>query len=380
MTENSEQARDSSDARPATPERLAKVDALHQGLRERKKALMRQLISDTATVMFLERGFDEVRVSEIAAACDVSEKTIYNYFPTKESLLLDREEDSTNAIRTALGPEGDPVSPVSAMVGILKGELEDFMSHINEHEQVQFSLIGDFNDLIESTPSLKAARADMIDRLAQVAAESMAARAGVDPSDPEPQIAADALTSLWRIYYRSIVKYSSGELSLDEIRAAVLNDVERAARLLDTGLWSFATVVQGTNGREQFNAAADASVEARKQVLAALKQARTAWHAVKTEMESHSHDEDSVRRALNEVRVAQIQAHHASHQEAFEIRREARQRAQDVRDGARLRREEARKLGGQIKQEIKREIKEEARQRGQEIKDALKQGRRPGRP
>jgi AcrR family transcriptional regulator len=380
MTENSEQARDSSDARPATPERLAKVDALHQGLRERKKALMRQLISDTATVMFLERGFDEVRVSEIAAACDVSEKTIYNYFPTKESLLLDREEDSTNAIRTALGPEGDPVSPVSAMVGILKGELEDFMSHINEHEQVQFSLIGDFNDLIESTPSLKAARADMIDRLAQVAAESMAARAGVDPSDPEPQIAADALTSLWRIYYRSIVKYSSGELSLDEIRAAVLNDVERAARLLDTGLWSFATVVQGANGREQFNAAADASVEARKQVLAALKQARTAWHAVKTEMESHSHDEDSVRRALNEVRVAQIQAHHASHQEAFEIRREARQRAQDVRDGARLRREEARKLGGQIKQEIKREIKEEARQRGQEIKDALKQGRRPGRP
>jgi AcrR family transcriptional regulator len=379
VTENSEDARDIGEARPATPERSAQVDALHQGLRERKKALMRQLISDTATVMFLERGFDEVRVSEIAAACDVSEKTIYNYFPTKESLLLDREEESSNEIRRALGPDGDPVSPVTAVVGILKGELEEFMSHINEHEQVQFSLIGDFNDLIESTPSLKAARADMIDRLAQVAAQSMAARAGVDPSDPEPQIAADALTSLWRIYYRSIVKYSSGELSLDEIRAAVLSDVERAARLLDTGLWSFATVVQGTNGREQFNAAADASVEARKQVLAALKQARTAWHAVKTEMESHSLDDASVRRALNDVRAAHIQAHHASHQEAFEIRREARQRAQDVRDEARQRREEARKLGGQIKQEIKREIKEEARQRGQEIKDAVR-GRRPGRP
>jgi hypothetical protein len=254
------------------------------------------------------------------------------------------------------------------------------MGHINDHEQVQFSLIADFNDLIESTPSLKAARAEMIDRFAQVAAESMAARAGLDPSDPEPQIAADALTGLWRIYYRSIIKYSSGELSSDEIRKAVLGDVERAARLLDTGLWSFATVVQGANGREQFDAAADASVEARKQVLAALKQARTAWHAVKTEMESHSLDDDSVRRALNDVRTAHIQAHHASHQEAFEIRREARQRAQDVRDAARQRREEARKLGGQIKQEIKREIKEEARQRGQEIKDAVKRGRRPERP
>ncbi|MGB8178947.1 MAG: TetR family transcriptional regulator [Acidimicrobiales bacterium] len=380
MNENREKDGTAGDVRPVGPERSAQVDALHQGLRERKKALMRQLISDTATVMFLERGFDEVRVSEIAAACDVSEKTIYNYFPTKESLLLDREEDSANAIRRALGPEGDPVSPVTAMVQILKGELEEFIGHINEHDQVQFSLIGDFNDLIESTPSLKAARADMIDRVAQVAAESMAARAGLDPNDPEPQIAADALTSLWRIFYRSIVKYTSGELSIDEVRAAVVSDVERAARLLDTGLWSFATMVQGQNGREQFNAAADASVEARKEVLAALKQARAAWHAVKIEMESHSHDDASVRRALNDVRAAHVQAHQISHQEAFEIRREARQRAQEVRDGARQRREEARKLGGQIKQEIKREIKEEARQRGQEIKDAVKRGRRPGRP
>jgi AcrR family transcriptional regulator len=380
MSENRDEGSTSGDVRPAGPERSAQVDALHQGLRERKKALMRQLISDTATVMFLERGFDEVRVSEIAAACDVSEKTIYNYFPTKESLLLDREEDSANAIRRALGPEGDPVSPVTAMVQILKGELEEFIGHINEHDQVQFSLIGDFNDLIESTPSLKAARADMIDRVAQVAAESMAARAGLDPNDPEPQIAADALTSLWRIFYRSIVKYTSGELSIDEVRAAVVSDVERAARLLDTGLWSFATMVQGRNGREQFNAAADASVEARKEVLAALKQARAAWHAVKIEMESHSHDDVSVRRALNDVRAAHVQAHQISRQEAFEIRREARQRAQEVRDGSRQRREEARKLGGQIKQEIKREIKEEARQRGQEIKDAVKRGRRPGRP
>ena len=77
-----------------------------EGLRERKKRLMRQLISDTATAMFLERGFDEVRVAEVAAACGVSEKTVYNYFPTKESLLLDREEGMAADIRRALGPGG----------------------------------------------------------------------------------------------------------------------------------------------------------------------------------------------------------------------------------------------------------------------------------
>ncbi len=75
-----------------------------EGLRERKKRMMRQLISDTATAMFLERGFEEVRVAEVAAACDVSEKTVYNYFPTKESLVLDREEPMAADIRRVLGP------------------------------------------------------------------------------------------------------------------------------------------------------------------------------------------------------------------------------------------------------------------------------------
>ncbi len=54
-----------------------------EGLRERKKRLMRQQLSDTATQMFLARGFDAVRVTQIAEACGVSEKTVFNYFPTK---------------------------------------------------------------------------------------------------------------------------------------------------------------------------------------------------------------------------------------------------------------------------------------------------------
>ena len=74
------------------------------GLRERKKRITRQLISDTATAMFLEKGFEEVRVADVASACNVSEKTVYNYFPTKESLLFDRFEDMEAQVRVALGP------------------------------------------------------------------------------------------------------------------------------------------------------------------------------------------------------------------------------------------------------------------------------------
>ncbi|HEY1762957.1 MAG TPA: TetR family transcriptional regulator [Acidimicrobiales bacterium] len=311
-------------------------EALHQGLRERKKALMRQLISDTATLMFLERGFDEVRVSEVAEACDVSEKTIYNYFPTKESLLLDREEGSTNAIRKALGPDAVGISPVDAMVGILKDELDEFVAHLGSSADAMFPQIMHFNELIESTPALKAARADMIDRFAQLAAELMAARAGVDPNDPEPQIAADALVGLYRIFHRSIVKYSDMDMSPSELRERVLNDVRRAARLLDTGLWSFATVVQGTNGRDQLKAAAEASNEARKQVLSAIKQARSAWRTLKSEVDTHAHDGATVaRKARDEARVARARAHHVSREEAIEIRRQAHAMAQEIRDAAR---------------------------------------------
>jgi AcrR family transcriptional regulator len=316
-------------------EHLNDPEALHQGLRERKKALMRQLISDTATLMFLERGFDEVRVSEVAEACDVSEKTIYNYFPTKESLLLDREEGSTNAIRKALGPDAAATSPVDAIVGVLKDELDEFVTHLGSSGNL-FPQVMHFNELIESTPALKAARADMIERFAQLAAELMAARAGIDPNDPEPQIAADALVGLYRIFHRSLVKYSDMDISPVELRDRVLNDVRRAARLLDTGLWSFATVVQGANGRDQVKAAAEASNEARKQVLAAMKQARSAWRTLKTEVDTHSHDGAAMaRKARDEARAARTRAHHVSHEEAIEIRRQAHAMAQEIRDAAR---------------------------------------------
>src|SRR5258708_38446986 len=83
-----------------------------EGLRERKKRLMRRQLSDTATEMFVERGFDAVRVAEVAEACGVSEKTVFNYFPTKESLVLDLPDATMAALRSDLAEPG--VAPVQA--------------------------------------------------------------------------------------------------------------------------------------------------------------------------------------------------------------------------------------------------------------------------
>jgi AcrR family transcriptional regulator len=66
-------------------------------LRSRKKAKTRELLVETAARLFHARGFDAVSVAEIARAAEVSEQTVYNYFSTKEALVLD--EDAAYAAR-----------------------------------------------------------------------------------------------------------------------------------------------------------------------------------------------------------------------------------------------------------------------------------------
>ncbi len=66
--------------------------------------------------------------------------------------------------------------------------------------------------------------------------------------DPEPQITATALLGLWRVQFRSLAKYLDGTRTPEQVRQAVTADVHRAARLIDTGLSSFAALRPGREG------------------------------------------------------------------------------------------------------------------------------------
>ena len=222
-----------------------------EGLRERKKRLMRRQLSDTATEMFMERGFDAVRVSEVAEACGVSEKTVFNYFPTKESLVLDLGEATMAALGTVLADPG--LTPVQAVLRILSDEMRSITAWLAaqpDQERAE-SLLLRFGMLTRSTPSLRAYQRDMADRQVAAAAAILAERAGTGPDEPEPQIAATALLGLWPVQFQALRRHLGGGLDPDQLHAAVSAHVRRAAHLIATGLDAFAADPARGRGRAE---------------------------------------------------------------------------------------------------------------------------------
>src|ERR1700693_3670739 len=85
------------------------------GLRELKKARTRQLIADTAARLFAERGYEHVTVTDVARAAEVAEQTVYNYFPAKEQLVTDREQQIQARLSALIRPRPPAVTPAAAI-------------------------------------------------------------------------------------------------------------------------------------------------------------------------------------------------------------------------------------------------------------------------
>jgi AcrR family transcriptional regulator len=286
-----------------------------EGLRERKRRLTRQLISDAATAMFATRGFDNVKVSEVADRVGVSEKTIYNYFSTKESLVLDTADEAVEEMARALRERGPGESLADVVVRAIKKDTERF----DQAPEELVTFIPLFLGMIDSTPALRAAWLELHDRLANVARDELAAQAGVDPRDPEPMAAGRALAGLAEVALESRVRRIHEGLRGEALRRAVDDDLDRAARLLETGLGSF-NLPRSQRAKQQALEAARAAEDARTQVLKALRQARAAWEEVRREggawdaksmrHEIQQHFREAQREAQRHIREAQQEAQH----------------------------------------------------------------------
>src|SRR5436305_8564741 len=84
-----------------------------EGLRARKKRQTRAAIAAAAMDLFQSRGFDAVTIADIAAAADVSRKTIFNYFPAKEDLVFVAGRERRAALVKAIRERPPGTSPVA---------------------------------------------------------------------------------------------------------------------------------------------------------------------------------------------------------------------------------------------------------------------------
>ena len=89
------------------------------GLRDLKKARTRRLIADTAARLFAERGYERVAVSDVAREAEVAEQTVYNYFPTKEQLIIDREQQVQDRLCELIRSRPPAVTPPAAIRGFV---------------------------------------------------------------------------------------------------------------------------------------------------------------------------------------------------------------------------------------------------------------------
>jgi AcrR family transcriptional regulator len=121
------------------------------GLRARKKVRTRDAIADAAISMFLARGFDQVSVSDIATAAEVSKPTLFRYFATKEDLVLHRFADHNGEAARVVRDRRPDIAPIAALHLHFRAGLDRFepVTGLNDHPEVVA-----FHRLVFTTPSL----------------------------------------------------------------------------------------------------------------------------------------------------------------------------------------------------------------------------------
>ena len=205
------------------------------GLRERKKQRTRELIAATARDLFLERGFEAVPVAEIARVAEVSEATVFNYFPTKEDLLYSRleafEEELLSSVRDR--PSGESVlAAFSRFVSVPRGLLAS--DDADAVEQLAAIV-----HVIAESPSLLAREQQIYAQYTAALAALLGEESGADPDDARSWIVANTLIGV----HQALVDYSRRQILAGIRNPQLTRRVQRQTRrgldLLAKGLGDY---------------------------------------------------------------------------------------------------------------------------------------------
>jgi AcrR family transcriptional regulator len=202
-------------------------------LRERKKKQTRELIADVARDLFADRGFNAVTVAQVARAANVSEVTVFNYFPTKEDLFYGGmqffEEKLLDAVRER--------APGTSVLEAFRRPVLEGMPRLASDEAAD--VIASAANLISASPALEAHEREIIARYTRRLAELLADEAGAEPGDVEAIGVASALIGVQRAvvgYVRiSVLAGRRGPKLADEAKSQAVRGFGR----LEKGLGEY---------------------------------------------------------------------------------------------------------------------------------------------
>ncbi|WP_189707690.1 TetR/AcrR family transcriptional regulator [Streptomyces anandii] len=205
------------------------------GLRERKKQRTYAAISDAAITLFLEHGFNQVSVAQVAEAAEVSKRTLFAYFPTKEDLVVHRLADHETEAARVVRARAAGTAPLTALrEHFLDGLRErDPITGLNDHPQVRR-----LHRMILDAPSLVARMERFKAGAEHALARALEETAGV-PELTARLAAAQIVAVQWALAQDNAERLAHGE-SADGRHEGAVADAEHAFALLEYGLRGFA--------------------------------------------------------------------------------------------------------------------------------------------
>ncbi|MEU9837435.1 TetR family transcriptional regulator [Streptosporangium sp. NPDC048047] len=208
------------------------------GLRERKKKETRQQISNIATRMFIERGFDEVTIAEIAQAAEVAKMTVTNYFPRKEDLVLDlHDEIVAHPARTV----AERASGESALAALRR----DYFAALERRDALLGFSGRPFARTVTGSPALLARLRELHEQRETALAAVLAGEPGTDGADGTTgdviaRMVAGQLVSALRVLFGEAIRRTLDGEDEDTVAAALHTSATQVFDLLEPSLGAYA--------------------------------------------------------------------------------------------------------------------------------------------
>ncbi len=192
------------------------------GLRERKKEKTRQALASAAMRLFAERGYEATTVADIAAAAEVSTRTFFAYFPTKEDVFFAGTRERLELVRQAFAANAAALPPLSAMRATLDQIIDTASDDVFAPDR------GTRLRLLIERPELGARGIQLLFSAHRVLADGL--RAGVPGLDGYGAVAA-AGASIGALVAVVLHALEHGG-SVEEVRSALIATLDRLERAM----------------------------------------------------------------------------------------------------------------------------------------------------